>query len=451
LIQTFIIALPALAALVVCLARGPKRALLDVYLPVLLLLPHSFNWPISGQFTFSDPVVLVIAFFVLLQPPQKWRWSIVDVLILAYLVVTVISSAINVDYKLAQNTALRELCSIFLPYCVAKQTMGLERFAIDAAKRIVALLSVVALLSIYELRMGRDLFLLPFSGLFSYGMNVVFRGGLMRTQGPFGHAMAQGFMMAIGLPIAVWLDSRQVWHEKLFFLGISKIRLCKLLIVIGLIMTISLGDWLGALGGAIALFVLRANNRKLAFASIVLCTVVLGPLLWSKFQNYISASMDQVADRTQQDVVYRNMLLQDYIPIVEERPTWGWGMQYPVIDGMFSIDNGYLFTAMVFGLYALALWLALLLWMLLRSFILALRFSRDDPRTSTAATLTAIYVIVAFCNIEGALMTGPQISVLFFLVTGWAITIPASGAVVPQETRVSTRLRSRVAFRRVMA
>jgi hypothetical protein len=451
MIQTVIIALPACAALIVCLLRGPKQALLNIYLPTLLLLPHGFWWPISGQFTFSDPVILIIFFFFLFQPQNEWHWSVTDFLVMAYLAITVISTGINGGYKLGQNLALKELCTIFLPYYIAKQTMSSQRFAIEVAKRIVALLSVVAIVSVYELRMGKDLFLVPFSAFFSYGMTVVFRGGLMRTQGPFGHAMAQGFMMAVGYPIARWLDSKEIWHDKLPFLGISKIRFCELSIVAGLLMTISLGDWIGGAVGAIALFAFRARYRKAVLALVILCAVVLGPPIWSRFSAYVSTTMDRVSDQTQQDVVYRNMLLQEYIPIVEERPTWGWGMQYPVINGMFSIDNGYLFTAIVFGVYALGLWVALLLWTLLRLVALAFRLPRDHPGASAAASLAAIYLIIAFCNTEGALPAGPQIGVFFFLVTGWSAALLTSNELAEKDTSVVSLPRARFAFRRVMA
>ena len=452
-IQTAIIALPAVAALIVCLLRGPKQALLDIYLPTLFLLPHAFTWSISGQFTFSEPTLLVIALFLLFQHQSEWRWSATDFLLMGYLAMTVISCGVTASYKLAENTALKEFCSIFLAYYVARRTMGREQFAIEVAKRIGVLLTVVAIVSVYEFRMGQDLFFVPFASIFPLPAgNVVFRSGFMRTQGPFGHAMAQGFMMAVGFLIVCWLDWKGIWHDKLPFLPISKIRFLELWVLAGLIMTISLGDWIGAAGGVIVLFLFGTPNRKLAFALLIFCAVVFGPMIWSKFNAYMSVNMDAVADKTQQDVVYRNQLLQDYIPVVEERPTWGWGMYYPVLDGMSSIDNGYLFTALIFGVYALGLWVAILLWNLIWLLGSGLRLPRDHPGASTAVVLGAIYVIIAICNTEGALLANSQIVLLFFFVTGWSVALLKSKELRMADAQVvALPPATRFAFRRVMA
>jgi hypothetical protein len=467
MIQTVVIALPAFAALIVCLLRGPKQALLDVYLPTLLLLSHTPVWPISGELAFSDPTILVIALFLLFQPQHEWRWSTIDFLVVAYLVITVVSCCINEGYKLGDNLALRGFCFIFLPYYVAKQTMGREQFAIEVAKRIAVLLAVVAIVSVYEFRMGKDLFLWPFSGIFPLYESAVFRGGFMRTQGPFGHAMAQGVMMAVGYRIARWLDWKGIWHDRLPLLPISKIRFCELWILAGLVMTISLGDWLGAAGGAIVFSICQARNRKLALTLVMVCAVLAGPPILSAFKAYVSVDpLKTIAsDKTQADAAYRNKLLQVYIPIVEERPTWGWGIPdpayrsastppkgYPVIDGMFSIDNGYLFTALVYGLYALGLWVAVLLWSPICLCALGLRLSRGHPGALAAFTLAAIYVILAICNIEGALMAGPQITRFFFLVTGWSVALLKSNEVDMAEAQVvASPPHTRFAFRRVMA
>jgi O-Antigen ligase len=451
MIQTVVIALPAFAALIVCLLRGPKQALLDVYLPTLLLLPHSFNWPIWYKLPFSDPVIVVIAFFLLFQRQQEWRWSSIDFLIVAYLAITVASTCINFGFKFGQQLTLKEVCSIFLPYYAAKQTMGCEQFAIEAAKRIAGLLAVVAVISVYELRMGNDLFLWPFRGVFPLPDTVMFRSGFMRTQGPFGHAMAQGVMMAVVFPIACWLDWKGIWHDRLPFLPISKIRFCELWILAGLMMTISYGDWIGAAAGIFVLLIYGARNHKLVLALMIFCAVVLGLPIYLKFKAYVSVDMRMATDRTQQDAAYRNHLLQVYIPVIEERPTWGWG-QFPVIDGMFSIDNGYLYIALLYGLYALGLWVAVLLWSPIRLCALGVRLARGHPGAPTAFALAAVYVVVAICSTEGAVMAGPQSTRFFFLVTGWSVALLESNKVGMTEAQVLTSPpRTRFAFRRVMA
>src|ERR1700722_5310614 len=121
MIQTVIIAIPALAVLIECIRRGPERAFLDVYLPVLLLLPQQYFWPISGQLSFADTAILPIAGFLLFRSKPKWQWSTIDFPVFGYVAITVVAEGMNKGYKLgSQNLALRDLFSIILPYFAAK-------------------------------------------------------------------------------------------------------------------------------------------------------------------------------------------------------------------------------------------------------------------------------------------------------------------------------------------
>jgi hypothetical protein len=210
MIQTVLIAIPGLAALIVSMLWGSEQALLNVYLPVLLLLPQLYSWPISGQFTFADTAILPIGLFLMFR--SKWQWNSIDFLVSAYMVLSVIAEGMNKGYKLGtQNLALQEVCSLILPYIVAKHIFSRTGLAIEAAKRIVMSLTIVAIVSVYEFRMGSDLFTRLFAGVFPPLENtVVIRAGFMRTQGPYGHAITLGIMMAIGFerPYEISADQR---------------------------------------------------------------------------------------------------------------------------------------------------------------------------------------------------------------------------------------------------
>jgi hypothetical protein len=108
-----------------------------------------------------------------------------------------------------------------------------------------------------------------------------------------------------------------------------------------------------------------------------------------------------------------------YLAIVQERPTWGWGMGlFPVIDGMKSIDNHYLLLALNFGIYTLASMVLILLWMPMRLFRFGLRNSRDDPTTSLAVTLMGIFVVYIISIYT--VWLGAQTQPMLFLVAGWS-------------------------------
>jgi hypothetical protein len=458
MVQTLIIALPSVASLIVCLWQGPEQALLDVYLPTLLLLPQSFVWPISLKLPFADPTIVPIGLFLLSRPQRRWQWNTIDLLIISYVAITALSEGVNLGYKLGQQAAVQEFLSVFLPYFVVKQSSGRQEFAVEFAKRSVVLITIAAIVSVYEFRMGTNLFLWPFTGLFPgrYGINVMFRGGWMRTEGPYGHAIAAGIMMGIGYRVARWLDWTGLWRSRMSFLPISKIRFCELCIIAGSLMTISVGPWLGLAGSVVMLSVFRARNRKRAFALLILVAVLAGPPVYSAFQAYVSGDQTWSAnasdsEKLQEDGAYRRKLVEVYIPVIEERPAWGWGRRMiPVTGQMWSIDDGYLFIALTFGLYALGLFVAMLVWTPIRLCASGLRRPREDPAALAAFSLMGVYVLTAISLSTVSL--GPTDWRFFFLVTGWSgrLLERDAGEMVRPQTVAQQPWRD-FAFARVMA
>jgi hypothetical protein len=458
MIQTLIIALPGLVALIVCMSRGPEQALLDVYLPTLLLLPQNFTWPTSLRLPFADTTILPIGLFLLFRPQRERRWSSIDLLIIGYIAITAIAEGVNNGYKLGQQAAVQEFLSVFLTYFAVKQSIGQQQFVTAFAKRIVMLITITAILSVYEFRMGSDLFLWPFEGIFPTqpGWNLVFRAGWMRTQGPYGHAIAAGTIMAMGYRIARWLDWSGEWADPMGFLPISKIRFCELCIIAGSIMTISVGPWVGAVGGAMAVFVCRARNRKRALALLIFAILVVGLPGYSAFKAYVSLNQTWSAnasdsERLQEDAAYRDKLLQVFIPVVEERPSWGWGRRkIPMTEGMWSIDDGYLFIALTSGLYALGFFVALLVGTPIRLCVFGLRLPRGNPAALAAFSLMGIYLLTAICLSNVSL--GATDWRVFFLIIGWSAgLLKSSGLEAAEAKALVPGPHAQFVFQRVMA
>ena len=59
--MTLVAGIPGLIALLICLRRGPERALIDVYIPALLLLPSAFQWIYLGHLSFNDTAIIPVA------------------------------------------------------------------------------------------------------------------------------------------------------------------------------------------------------------------------------------------------------------------------------------------------------------------------------------------------------------------------------------------------------
>jgi hypothetical protein len=459
MIQNILIGLPGLVALIVCIRRGPERALLDVYLPVLMLVPLE-HWSISGQFSFTDTTILPIAAFVFIRSNVKWRWNITDFLVIGYIAITVVAEGMNKGYKEgSQNLAVQESVSILLPYLTAKHMFQNPQFAVDFAKRIAALLAIVSILSVYEFRMGSDLFTNLFDRIFPHtGNTIVLRWGFMRTQGPYGHAIALGWMMAFGFRIARYLEWKGEWSDRIRFLPISKIRFCELWIAAGSIMSLSLGPWIGAACGAVVVSVFRAHNRTRAVMVLVLLIAFVGAPIYGKFNAYVSVDpsvAQKSGDSIQVDAAYRSKLIPLYTPLVEERPNWGWGRNgIPQLEGMPSIDNDYLLEALTFGLYALFLRVAIFVWPAIRLGIFSLPLSRTDSRALAAFCIIGICVINVV--IARTVSSGGVTLLFMFIIAGWSSALldaTSEIATTPDIARIDagrSSARTQAGFRRVM-
>ena len=431
MIETLIVTIPALIALFECLRRGPEHAFLDVFLPTLMLVTEH-SWAISGQLTFTDLAIAPIALFLLFRRERKWQWTSIDFLVIAYAAITVIAEGMNKGYKLGfQNLLVQQTFSILMPYFAAKSMLRHPQFAIDFAKRVAILLTIVAIVSVYETRMGSDLFTKPFDGIFPPIPNtVIFRAGFMRTQGPFGHAITLGVMMMLGFRLVRWLEWNGEWKEPVPFLPISKIRFVEFWIIAGSMMSLSVSPFLSAAFGTLAVSVLRARNRKRAFIALGLVVAVLGPPAYIRFKNYVSVDpMEAMAQGNglQMDSSYRNLLIQVYTPVVEERPTWGWGRNdFPIVRGMVSIDNAFLFTALTFGISAMVLQITLFLWPPIRMTLFSLPLKRNDPKALAVFTMVGMYVLNFVIDGTGA--AGGATWTMFLLAAGWGSALVSSAA-----------------------
>jgi len=427
--MSLITGLPALIALLVCLRRGATAALLNVYLPTLLLLPEVYRWSFTGHLTFNESAILPIAAFFLLDRRQKWSWSFTDVLVAALVMVMTAAQYMNSGFQEARNVGLNATLCLLFPYMVAKGVLREEDLWSEFAKRFVVVLAIVVTIGLYELAMGVD----PFNELlnrFFPGQSQNFgqiRFGLTRTAGPFGHAILAGIIMAVGYRIARWLDWAAMWNGKFGYLPISKVRLGEALIIAGSVMTLSRGPWIAAGVAALIVFVCRAKNRRRAIALAAAASILAGFPLYHAAMSYISTSRLEAQTILQANAAYRWELLERYLPVVEERPVWGWGIGHvPQVGDLSSIDNQYLYLALNYGLGAAALLVAIFFWMAIRLLLRGIQLPRDDPASSLMFTLLGALVVFAISITMSWL--GAQTGQVLLLMVGWSESVLSARA-----------------------
>lgn len=419
--MSLIIGIPALIALYVCIRKGVADAFLNVYLPVLLLLPDAFRWSLAGQLTFHESAVLPVAAFYLLSSSREWRWSVTDFLVAVMVGLMIIAEYINRDLHEARNVALRAFLTLICPYLLAKGLLRREDLWVGFAKRVVGILAIVALVGVFELATGTN----PFVDLLA----VVFQGhpyepdhvrfGLTRTTGPFAHAILAGIMLAAGYRFVRWLDWNHLWPGTMKYLSIAKVRLCEGLIVLASIMTLSRGPWVAAGLAALVVNLSRTLNRGRAFALAGIMVGICAAPIYYASSSYVSVGSASGPTEMQRSAAYRYEMLRKYTSVVEQRPIWGWGRGgFPQLGYWTSIDNQYLLLALSYGVMVAALLPVIFLWSSIRLFARAIRMPRDDPAASLMLTLVGVQLIIAF-SITLAWL-GAQTEPFLFLVFGWS-------------------------------
>jgi hypothetical protein len=386
-----------------------------------LLLPEAFRWKISGQLTFNESAIVAVAMFYLLTSWREWEWSVMDFLVAGLAGIMTLAEYMDSDFHEARNVALHAILTLVFPYLLAKGILRRDVLWVGVAKRITVILAIVATVGVFELVSAVNPFVDLLAPLFPdqpYDADFV-RFGLVRTTGPYAHAILAGLMLAAGYRIARWLDWSNLWPGDVGRLRISKVHVCELLIVMGSILTLSRGPWIAAGVASLIVNVSLVRNRKRAFAVAVAMVILFSVPVYYIGMSYISVSRATVTSEPHLSATYRYELIGKYASLVEERPIWGWGRAgFPPIRNLASIDNHYLLVALSYGLFAAALLPAIMLWSSSRLFARGIRLPRDDPAAMLMLSLLGAQVVVAV-SIATAWL-GAQTPQFLFLILGWS-------------------------------
>ena len=163
--------------------------------------------------SFNETAIIPIAGFLVARSWRDWEWSVTDLLVVGYVIISVAAEYVNKDFYEARNAALRTICNSILPYIVAKGILPRKDLYADIAKRVVTCLVIVAIINVYEFRMGRNPFDMVLSPFFPEQFTAIWiaRYGFLRPAGPYGHAIIDALMLAIGYRLVKWLKWEGYW------------------------------------------------------------------------------------------------------------------------------------------------------------------------------------------------------------------------------------------------
>ena len=444
------------------LRQSPEVAMLDVFLPVLLLVPviYFLRIPHVPVVACYDAVLLPLGIAALVSRSHNWRFQRSDLWIVAFGIAGFYTDYKNLDLKTAiYNFAEPGFLGGLLAYIVGKllieQTGYRERFA----KRITVLLSAVGFLSISEFFGKHNLLILitrRFFGRIDYWADQ-YRSGFLRVKGPYMGAEEAGIVFLVGFFLALWLwginkSPRNVAEPRYF--GLRRSTLCVGGILLGLTMTLSRGPALGVAGGYLIARVGLVKRKHLALAVALILLTIGGVLTRQRAAAYSMSDNDQTAvgdaaaDETNSSATYRTRLYEIYKPVAEAGGLFGWsGTLYPKAAraynpkaaDFFSIDNEYLLLWVAQGKVGLTLFLLIIAEGAI-ALVRAILYSRHATDTAfyycLGGMLAGLVVVLITVFLAG------QGYILFFLISGWIQSLPVD-AWAPQSDR-------RLEFRRVL-
>lgn len=113
----FIAAIPGILAIIFATSRGIPAAFLQVYLPVMILIPDYYRWvlPALPDPTFGEAAIFPIAVLFIIRYGSQWRFSLTDILIAGFALSMTVSEYLATGYSDAQNLMFDMLGTIIFP------------------------------------------------------------------------------------------------------------------------------------------------------------------------------------------------------------------------------------------------------------------------------------------------------------------------------------------------
>jgi len=423
--MSLVIYIAMLAAAIIAVRQGPGRALLMVYLPVLLCIPESFRAITPGlpDPTFSQAAILPILFVTLQRCLKTWRPTLMDAVMLTFAAWVGYSDYAARGYDDAQNLMFAMIFSVMAPYIVARLVIPTEKLDVAVARRFVILVFAVAVIGLWEAKMGYNPFHLMWRPFFpgqGEGWVTTFRYGIVRVAGPYSHAILAGIVMVVAYRLQRWLQWGGHWEPKfrrLPALPGSKAGVITAMLFLAALMTVARGPWVGAVVAAAVVAVGRAKDRRkaLAIAGVVLALGAAAGAVG--LANYLDIKPGTVMTMSEESAMYRKVLFEKYFSIAVDHAWFGWGLTtWPKVPGMESIDNYYLLLSLMHGLPATLM----LVFLMLGSAVQCVRRGLAEPRENNSPVFAFAGIFIAIFVSLGTVYLGEQVLPILFFTLGWA-------------------------------
>lgn len=434
--------------------RSPEKALLNIFLPLLLFIPQIFDAKVPGLPALRVAQAAIIPIFIIhfitkffelsmgMRRRNAVRISLMDFLVVFYIIFCVYSEEINEGTSMSVNLLAGMLSSVLAPFILAKMLIMPKNLSIAFAKRFVFCIFIIIILSLYEMRFTLNPFLAlirPFFPGQGEEWPTLYRWGFVRIGGPFIQPIIFAMVISVALFFDYWLYRNRLWERYFKYLPISKRVVITLVLLFGFIMTFSRGPILSTLLGMLFVGIGFSRYKKI---SLTLRCIIIGLFavytIWAFYEiSGVGIGLAQTAEEA--TIAYRGELIRQYVSIAMQKPWWGWGIElWPKVPGLSSVDNHYLWVALKHGFIPIGVFTFMIFYTFVR---LLKRGIFDNPTQlvdcSLAFTFAAILISFAVCLTT--VFLGLQLEPLFFLLLGWMEGFLLSNSISYTPVKVARR------------
>jgi hypothetical protein len=421
--------LAALASIYFVARKKVETAFLAVYLPALLLLPNEYavRIPHLPSLSVAQAALVPIGLVACFRFLRAGLPAAQDLLVLAFMVSLTISEVFR---EWIRNDGIllsvSFFISIFMAYMVGRNLIE-PNLRIPTVRRFVFLILLLGPMCLLELRLQQNFYGMiaeRFLGSFQMGVAVQLRAGLGRATGAFNDAEIAGIIFAMTFGLNSWLvylrKSESTPDSSTFWGTLQKYHVPGLLLVAYLLATQSRGPIIAFGVALLILQVLRFADPKVAMIVVAILIAVGGFGVYEFFQIYITSVLNPTSVLTEQlsSAVYRRLMNERYVPIVERGGWLGWGyLHHPSLPGLNSIDNEYLLIHLAQGQIGYLIFLLIaavnVLTLSTRSWVLRMK-------TDRAFVVCLLAAMSVFWLSVYTVYMGEQLPQIAFLLIGWS-------------------------------
>lgn len=342
--------------------RGSQAAAL--YLFALLLLPGLDQTIMIGSlklfdFGVHDALACGAALSLLMRPGWRGRIGVVsDLPFLAVFLVLVAGSARETSITHFVRVLLDMGLDCALPYYIVSRAI---RGADDVRAVMLHLTAgalILSMILLYEMRGSWPIYNLLYDHYqIETPLLVKFRGGFLRTGGPFVESTSIAMVLACCF-LAAWM-SRERFRSPVHHMAVLA------LLLLGLVAPQSRGAWVGLIVGVAMIELYRGRVRQLIARGVAIALLAGGAVTIARSSPQLSESIG-LSGQSTDTVDYRERLFSRGIEELGDSPVIGFAMpeilrRLPdMVQGENIVDfvNTYIFVALVSGLLGLAAFVA---------------------------------------------------------------------------------------------